>query len=289
MSTFNNYPLSHDGTFEGGKSDVAILGVPSDMGATGPGGQRDAPMAIRNAGAWNHDEMYDTMSGRSVTCNVVDAGDVLITAGDLIDTGINVAVTTREIMHNTNFLIVLGGDHSISRFVVSSLDNPYLVVFDAHSDLWEPATAGAYDHGTWLYDVLEAEMVSGACVVGHRCIGTTEDMWAAVDHIHADEYRADPDAALAKIVALANGRPTYLSIDIDVVDPAFAPGTGTPEPGGLTSWDILKAAYRLNCDLNTVAMDITEVLPARDVSDITTKLASRIIVKSLLAKSTVSL
>jgi agmatinase len=95
------------------------------------------------------------------------------------------------------------------------------------------------------------------------------------------EYRRDPQAALSKIVGLANGHRTYLSIDIDVVDPAFAPGTGTPEPGGMESWAILDAVYYLMSNMDVRALDVMEVLPSRDHQTLTAKLANRIITTAL--------
>lgn len=281
MPTFNNYQYSEDGTYQGGRSDAVILGVPCDLGSTSHVGQREAPAAIRASGSWSWDEMYDVARDRLVTKKVVDAGDVPIITGELHTTGQVIADVVAEIVKNTGLLIAMGGDHLASRFISYSLDRPYLVVFDAHSDLWQPESYGESDHGTWVRDVIEEDTVSGVCIVGHRTYGPLPHIWKYVDHIPMVEYRSDPQAALTKVVELANGRRTYLSVDIDVVDPAFAPGTCAPEPGGMESWAILDAVYRLMSELDVCALDVMEVLPSRDHTNLTAKLANRIIATAL--------
>ncbi len=281
MPTFNNYQFSEDGTYQGGRSDAAILGILCDLGSTNYSGQREAPAAIRASGSWTWDEMYDVARDRMFTKKVVDAGDVPIITGELHSTGMVIAEAVAEIVKNTDLLIAMGGDHLASRFVSYALDKPYLVVFDAHSDLWQPESFGESDNGTWVRDVIEEDTVSGVCIVGHRTYGPLPDIWKCVDHIPMAEYRRDPQAALSKVVTLAGGQRTYLSVDIDVVDPAFAPGTGTPEPGGMESWAILDAVYYLMRNLNVCAMDVMEVLPSRDHNNLTAKLANRIITTAL--------
>ena len=284
MDTFNGYPA-----WDGSQSSACIVGIGFDGGNVTMDGQLYAPDTIRQCGVWPHAEMYDRHTGRQLpTDGIVDYGNVPVFK-KMSRSYREAKEVISDVSGTTDFLVVLGGDNSVSRFAISGLDyKPYLVLFDSHSDLWEPDGKQPNDHGTWVRDVIEEELVSGVTVVGHRCLGPTKDVWDkyVVHDIPMRKYRDNPNDALWTIKHQAGDHPVYLAIDIDVVDPAFAPATATPEPGGMTSWEILDAVRFLVGQTKVKAMDITEVLPELDPAGFPTcRLANRIVVEALMASA----
>jgi len=187
-----------------------------------------------------------------------------------------------------NFAVV-GGDHFISnpsfKAFASNFKNAGLVVFDAHPDLM-PEMKGSVTHEDWLRELITSETVAAdnVIIVGLRNIDKKEADFIRergiknfpMKEISADGVQSVCDAVMA---AAKDFGALYISVDIDAVDPAFAPGTGYIEPGGLTSRELLYFLQRLKLLKNFKAMDVVEVSPAKDVNDMTSKLAAKILVE----------
>jgi agmatinase len=283
--TYNGYP--YVSTARG--YQVAVLGVPYDGGSTGHGGQRDAPQAIRSAANWPHNEIYDASSKRSVTVKVCDLGDTDVRSSHKKATD-QVFDRVYETLALGAVPIVLGGDDSITYPCLHALasqagEQVRVVHLDAHSDIWEPETDEDYDHGSWMRFALDVGTVSEAWLIGHRCFGPTAKVWkhyASVGHnaIHVTDWVADIHDKLT-----GHEQSTWLAIDIDVFDPAYAPGTGAPEPMGLNPRQVLPWVQNLCAQIGISGISLTEVLPSRDPAGITSVLANYTVMNCLLGLS----
>ncbi len=267
--------------------DFAILGAPADTGSTFRPGQRFAPAAIR--------EMSMMLRAASLTLDInmfeyisgVDWGDVNVSPCDLAKAHASIQAEVSEILAGDVLPICLGGDHSVTlpqlRAVAQKHGPVALVHFDAHLDTYDIENGDTLTHGTPFYIACQEGLIDTAhsIQVGIRGLFNTsarkvsEDLGFQV--IMAEEMR---EMGLAEVGRQINARvgdaKTFLTFDIDFVDPAFAPGTGTIEVGGFTSYEALKL-LRQTRDLNYVAMDIVEVLPAFDPTQITAYLGGAIV------------
>jgi agmatinase len=265
---------------ETSRADVAIVGVPFDTGVTYRPGARFGPGHIRESSRLlrPYNPVLDVSPFASM--QVVDAGDMAVNPFDL-----NEAITTiergaRDLLERTPHLLTLGGDHTIALPLLrafSAVHGPVAVVhFDAHLDTWDTYFGAAYTHGTPFRRASEEGLLDKeACVhVGIRGpLFTTADLDQDADQgfkvISAPEADHLGVAGIAeRIAARVGDRPAYVSVDIDVLDPAHAPGTGTPEAGGLTSRELL-GVLRSFAGLNLIGADIVEVAPAYDHAQIT--------------------
>ncbi|MGO9699935.1 MAG: arginase family protein, partial [Xanthobacteraceae bacterium] len=176
-------------------------------------------------------------------------------------------------------LVALGGDHSITLPLLRALAKrrgpSALVHFDAHVDTWPDSFGQSYGHGSVFYHAIEEGLIDPRRMVqiGVRSPVSREvHDWTAARGVVTisaqDVHAADPAAIARRIGEIVGDAPVYLSMDIDVLDPAFAPGTGTPEIGGLASWQVQAILRRLQ-RLRFVGMDVVEVAPAYDVAEIT--------------------
>jgi agmatinase len=283
-------------------ADVVIIGAPLDWGASHRAGARFGPKAIREADYLDADarrphlptgiDPFDVM-------RVVDAGDVQISPGYL-ETGLDkIADAVAAIADIGAVPIVLGGDHSVTYANGTGLartlgpDTFGLIHFDAHADTGESAAFGAlHGHGTPMRRLVE----SGA-VPGHRFVQIgLRGYWPeprVVEWMHANSMRtfmmneivdrgltAVVDDAVAACTDDTKG--VFISVDIDVVDPGLAPGTGTPEPGGLLSRELLDTVRRLARELPIVGADVVEVSPPYDgPGQVTAFLANRVVLEIL--------
>ncbi|MEM9011901.1 MAG: agmatinase [Pseudomonadota bacterium] len=255
--------------------DVAVVGVPLDLAVTNRPGARFGPRAIRAASSnlgWSRawPSSFDPFERLSVA----DWGDVRL------DTGRPGALTEQiagAIAHvigsdGGRGVLMLGGDHFSSYPSLQAHAERHggplaLVQFDAHTDTW-PDNGGRFDHGTMFASAIREGLIDPehSIQVGIR---TTNDDPMGVEVRDAITVQEAPLAeTVAAIKARVGGRPVYLSFDIDCLDPAYAPGTGTPVCGGLTSYQAL-AILRGLAGINLVGMDVVEVAPAYDVSEIT--------------------
>lgn len=277
--------------------DVAVTGIPFDQSTTNRPGTRLGPEAIRRASAqhawgpvwpWGFDP-FDTLS-------IVDYGDCFFDWGDKESVPKSITRHVGRILSQNVFPLILGGDHSISYPVLKALHRLHgplaLVHFDAHRDLEDnpfppkKTKRQRMDHGTVFRRAVDDGLIlpQRSCQIGIRtCYHKEKSQGFHV--FHADHIHQTPTQDIAQRICQAVGtHPTYLSIDIDCLDPAFAPGTGTPVPGGLSSYQVL-SLLRLLTPLSFVGMDLVEVSPPFDHSEITANVASLIALEFLCLKA----
>jgi agmatinase len=260
-------------------ADLAVVGVPFDAGVSYRPGARFGPAHIRTASKLLRP--YNPAMGLSpfAAQQVVDAGDIEANPFSLEEAVSGIENGARALRERAHRLLVLGGDHTVALPLLRALasDEPVAVVhFDAHLDTWDSYFGAAYTHGTPFRRASEEGLLdTSACV--H--VGTRGPLYGAGDLnddrelgfavVPSTEVDALGVGGVAeRIRARVGDRPVYVSIDIDVLDPAFAPGTGTPEAGGMTSRELL-AVLRQLAGLRIVGADIVEVSPPYDHAEIT--------------------
>jgi agmatinase len=263
-----------------GDADVAILGVPFDSGVSYRPGARFGPGHIRESSRLLRP--YNPAAGVSpfATQQVADAGDLGVNPFSIDEAITAITRGARELLERAPRLLTLGGDHTIALPLLRAMravHGPVAVVhFDAHLDTWDTYFGAAYTHGTPFRRASEEGLLDkDACVhVGIRGpLFTTADLDQDAEQgftvISSPEADTLGVAGIAeRIAARVGDRPVYVSVDIDVLDPAHAPGTGTPEAGGLTSRELL-GILRSFAGLNMIGADIVEVAPAYDHAQIT--------------------
>ena len=260
-----------------------IAGVPLDLGTTNRAGARDGPRAIRQASRMLVDGAHPEFWIEPATLPLADVGDFALALGDIPASLAMIEHQAAGIAH----LVALGGEHGITlpllRALANRLGRPLgLVQFDAHVDTWPDNFGQRYAHGSVFYHAIEEGVVEPARMiqVGIRS-PVQRQVWdwtlgRGVRVVTAQEvHAAGPAAVAARIREAMGDGPVYLSFDIDALDPAAAPGTGTPEIGGLQSWQA-QAILRGLRGIGFVGMDVVEVAPAYDVAEITALAAATI-------------
>lgn len=269
--------------------DVAVLGVPFDSGTSYRPGARFGPMAVRQASRHlrpGHHVELDCAPFSTI--QVADAGDVAVTPFS-IDMAIEqIQAHASELVSGGRTVIAIGGDHTVAlpmlRSVVRAHGPVALVHFDAHLDTWDTYFNAPVTHGTIFRRAFEENLL----VADHSIhVGIRGPIY---DHADLDDdlrfgFRtiraSDVDdlgvtGAIEAITERVADLPVYLSLDIDVLDPAFAPGTGTPEAGGLTSRELLRILRGLT-SINLAGADVVEVAPAYDHAEVTALAAATVI------------
>ncbi len=267
-------------------ADLAVVGVPFDAGVSYRPGARFGPAHIRASSKLLRPFNPATGVSPFAAQQVVDAGDIAVNPFSLEEAITQVERSARGLLEHAPRLLVLGGDHTIALPLLRALasQDPVAVVhFDAHLDTWDTYFGAAYTHGTPFRRASEEGLLdTSACVhvgtrgplYGGRDLVDDRDLGFAM--VPATEIDALGAGGVAeRIRARVGKRPVYVSIDIDVLDPAFAPGTGTPEAGGMTSRELL-AVIRGLAGLDIVGADIVEVAPAYDHAEITGIAASHV-------------
>jgi len=273
--------------------DAAILGVPFDGGTSYRTGARMGPREIRSQSSLIRPYSYFMKVSPLERLTIVDAGDV-----DAPPVGIDKAYTAiedavRGVLTAGAVPLVVGGDHSISLPVIRAVAGKYgplnLVQFDAHLDTWGDYFGGKYWHGSPFRRAIEEGLIreGGYVQVGIRgpMYKEEDDFGFQIAHhvttIDIGEVKSAGVAATVERVRSLVSGPLYVTFDIDAVDPAFAPGTGTPEVGGLTSYEA-QALVRGLSGLNLVGCDIVEVAPQFDgPGQITALLAANLLFELL--------
>jgi agmatinase len=261
-----------------------VAGVPLDIGTTNRGGARFGPHAIRHASRMLVDGAHPQRWVDPLALAISDAGDFAIALGDIAGSLALIEQQAADIGH----LIALGGEHGITlallRALTRRLGRPLgLVHFDAHVDTWTDNFGQAYGHGSVFFHAINEGIVDPARMVqiGIRS-PVQRDVWdwtvdKGVTILSAqDVHEQGPEVVAQRIRAVAGDDDTYMSFDIDALDPAAAPGTGTPEIGGLASWQAQAILRRLH-GLRWAGMDAVEVAPAYDVSEITALAAATMV------------
>lgn len=260
---------------------IVIFGVPLDETTSFRPGTRFGPSAAREA---SHAlELYSLRQNRSLDpADHMDAGDLTLPLGSVKDALKVVRGASRDILQRGKKFMALGGEHLLTLPLVESMHeiHPDLVVvqMDAHADLRQEYTGTRLSHGTVMRRVIDVLGPGRLFQLGIRSADKGElDEARGLTEVH---FYSVLEPLLAILPRLA-GRPVYLSIDIDVIDPAFAPGTGVPEPGGVTSRELLDSLSALKGQ-NVVGADLVEVAPAYDSTGQTGLLAAAIVRECLL-------
>ncbi len=290
ITSFMRQPLSRD--LAG--VDVAIVGVPYDGGTTSyRSGARFGPRKIREASVllWGHNYFLGITPLEVLA--LVDYGDVAVNATSIEKTMEVITAEVRQILADGPTVISLGGDHSISLPLLRAHAEKFgplaIVQFDSHSD----TSDREYDHGTPFRHAIQEGLIDPAAYIqigirgpkeGPEDVAGAEALGVRVLTIDTCFEMGIP-GVLAAVQDLVRERPVYVSLDIDAVDPAYAPATGTPEVGGFTSYQILQLVRGLD-GLNLVGFDLVEVSPPYDHADITSILAANLVFEflSLLAR-----
>lgn len=284
-----------------GDGAVVILGAPFDWGTTFRPGARFGPAAIREAD-------YGAMDGYRPhlptgidalgALGVVDIGDVYVVPGQVELSLDRITDTVEQVAKAGKIPIVLGGDHTITFANATGVARAHgfgevaLVHFDAHADTAEMQNGQLYGHGTPMRRLVESGAVPGHRFVQIGLRGYWPEppviAWMREQRMRSYLMNEIEDRGLKTVVdeavsySLEGGaKGVFLSVDIDVVDPGFAPGTGTPEPGGLTSRQLLDTVRRLSKELNIIGADIVEVSPPYDSAEVTSYLANRVVLEIL--------
>lgn len=274
--------------------DVAVVGVPFDAGVSYRPGARFGPAHVRESSRllrpYNPAADVEPFAQQQVA----DAGDIAVNPFDIEEAITQIEAGARALLERSSRLVTIGGDHTIALPLLRAMaakHGPVAVVhFDAHLDTWDTYFGAAYTHGTPFRRASEEGIIdrSGCLHVGTRGpLYSTQDLvddrelgFHVVPSVEIDDLGARGIAE--RIRERVADRPVYLSIDIDVLDPAFAPGTGTPEAGGMTSRELL-AVLRSFGNLNLVGADVVEVSPAYDHAEITGIAASHVVYEVLSA------
>jgi guanidinobutyrase / D-arginase len=262
------------------QADVAIVGIPFDSGVSYRPGARFGPSHIRESSRLLRPYNPALQVPVFARQQVADAGDLTVNPFSIDEAISAIERGARALAERARAVLTLGGDHTVALPMlraVAARNGPVAVVhFDAHLDTWDTYFGAAYTHGTPFRRASEEGLLDrSACLhVGIRGplysdADLTEDSELGFQVVSAPEVEDFGVAGLVERIASRVGdRPAYVSVDIDVLDPAHAPGTGTPEAGGLTSRELL-ATLRSFAALNLVGADIVEVAPAYDHAQIT--------------------
>ena len=253
-----------------------IAGVPFDLGTTNRSGARFGPSAIRQASRMLVDGDHPHWRFDPAALDVADIGDFRIALGNIAES-LSLIEQQAAALHH---LIALGGDHTITlpllRAAVKKRSSPLaLVHFDAHVDTWPDNFGQPYAHGSVFFHAIEERLIHPQRTVQisiRSPVAKEVHDWTVAKGVTIitalDVHELGPTAVAERVLAIVGDRPTYLSLDVDVLDPAFAPGTGTPEIGGLATWQ-MQAILRRLPQVDFVGMDMVEVAPSYDVAEIT--------------------
>lgn len=293
LSTFGQRPFLPDAhLLDEWQPDVAIVGAPYDNSTTNRPGARFGPRAIRSQayepGSYHMDldiEIFDELE-------VVDFGDAHCPHGQTDVSLANIKARVSEVARRGIVPITIGGDHSITWPAATAVaeakgfGNVGLIHFDAHADTAEIIDGNLASHGTPMRRLIESGAIPGThfVQVGLRGYWPPREVfdwmraqgmrWHTMDEIWQRGFKQVMADAVAETLSAADH--LYISIDVDSLDPAFAPGTGTPEPGGILSSDLLRMVRTLCLEHSVVGIDIVEVAPAYDVSELTVNVAHRL-------------
>ncbi|HEU4489946.1 MAG TPA: agmatinase [Jiangellales bacterium] len=277
-----------------GRYDVAVVGAPFDMGTTYRSGARFGPQAVRRISA-----LYDSYSPDIGTdlleeITIGDAGDIFVIPSNIEKTFDQIDLGVSHILDAGCFPVIIGGDHSIgypdAKALAKHVDGKLGIVhFDRHIDTAETTMdermhTTHWSHATKLSNVPPSNLVQigiGGWIGNHSGVQVAERIdTTVITMFDVEELGIRRAMDIALEIAWKDADAVYLSFDIDVVDPGYAPGTGTPEPGGMTPREALKAV-RMVAREGLVGMDLVEIAPPYDHSDITSQLGARIVMDTL--------
>jgi len=261
---------------------ICVAGIPFDLGTSNRPGARFGPAAIRQASRMLVDGDHPASWAEMERLDLADIGDFRIAHGDIQGTLARIEAQAAPLQH----LVALGGDHTVTLPLLRALarrTGPLgLVHFDGHVDTWPESFGLVWGHGSPFYHAIEERLVDPQRMIQigirsplHRDIFDWT-LGKGVTIVSAEDvHESGPQAVAERIRAVLGGATSYLSFDIDALDPAFAPGTGTPEVGGLATWQARAILRRLG-GLRFAGMDVVEVSPPYDVAEITALAAATI-------------
>jgi agmatinase len=283
-------------------ADIVILGAPFDGGTSHRPGARFGPMAIRATDYLPHDGSRPSLAMRTdglVDLTVVDAGDVEMYSGDIETALPLLEAAVEKVTRSGAIPVVLGGDHSITYPDAKGVANVVghgrvsMIHFDAHADTGDIAFGSLWGHGQPMRRLIDSGALRGDrfLQVGLRGYWPPPETlkWMAEQRMRSYEMTEIVHRGLTGCLTEAFGIAmdecdgVFLSVDVDVCDPGHAPGTGTPEPGGLSARDLLDAVRRICLELPVVGIDVVEVSPPYDHAEITAALANRVVLEALSA------
>jgi agmatinase len=286
--SYGGAPLTQDPSLLAG-FDVAIVGAPMDDLVSDRPGARYGPRAIRAASCPPGPHLESGVDAFA-ELRVVDYGDAPVLPADAARSHAAIEATVGEVVAAGLLPIVLGGDHSIAEPDIRACAKPHgsvgLVHFDTHTDTGTQVFGVEVSHGTPMYRLVRDGIVDPKRYVqiGLRGYwpGEAEFAWQAERGITSffmhDVRDLGIDAVVERALAVVAEGPTFLTVDVDVLDPAFAPGTGTPEPGGMTTVELLRAVREVARRVDLVGADVVEVIPTGVGSaDVTALVADRIV------------
>jgi agmatinase len=298
VRTFAQRPLLHSPEqLDAWQPHVAMIGAPFDLGTTNRPGARFGPRSLRHdaylSGTYHLGyamEIFDHIE-------VVDYGDVHCPHGMVERSLANIGARVGEVASRGIVPFVMGGDHAITWPSATAVADHHghgrvgIVHFDAHADTADAPDGNLASHGAPMRRLIESGAIPGShfVQVGLRSLWPpAEDWewmaaqgmrWHLMDEIWDRGFKAVLDDAVAE--ALERADLLYISVDIDALDPAYAPGTGTPEPGGIVAADLLRAVRRLGYEHQVVGMDVVEVSPPYDHADCTVNVANMLFMECL--------
>ena len=256
-------------------ASICVAGVPLDIGTTNRSGARFGPAAIRAASRMLVDGAHPVQWVTPAASSISDVGDFQIALGDIPASLDLIEQQAAGLEH----LVAIGGEHGISLPLLRTLSKKHgslaLVHFDAHVDTWPDNFGQKYAHGSVFYHAIEEQLVDPGSMIQIGIRSPVErkvhdwTLGKGVTILSSQDVHEIGCAAVTQRIQQVTGtRPCYLSFDIDALDPAFAPGTGTPEVGGLATWQA-QAILRGLVGLRFAGMDLVEVAPAYDTAEIT--------------------
>ena len=296
--TFGQRPLLTDPEqLDEWRPDVAVVGAPFDLGTTNRPGARFGPRALRTrayqSGTYHLGlglEIYDWVE-------VVDYGDAHCPNGLVDESLANIKSRVHEVASRGIVPFVMGGDHTITWPSATAVADVYghgnvgIVHFDAHADTADECDGNLASHGTPMRRLIESGAIPGRNFVqiGLRSLWPPEEVWDWMAtqgmrwHLMDEIWERGFQAVMADAIdeALEGAEHLYISIDIDSLDPSYAPATGTPEPGGIVAADLLRIVRQLARRHHVVGMDIVEVAPDYDHADCTVNVAHRLFTECL--------
>jgi agmatinase len=282
-STFARLPLVRDLD----DVDVAIVGVPFDTGVTYRVGGRFGPNAVRAASVMlrPYNPNLDVKPFDVLSC--VDHGDIAIVPGYTERSYAAIEAAVAPIVERGVIPLLIGGDHActLPHLRATRSRGPVAVIdFDSHTDAWDSYFGEKYNHGTWMRRAIEEGLVDADHSIEVGLRGSLYDAadWTGLrtelglEYLTTEDvFRLGPAAVATAIRERVGDRPAFISFDIDVVDPAHAPGTGTPEAGGPSARDML-AILRGLTGIDFVGFDVVEVIPAYDPAGQTATVAANL-------------
>lgn len=265
-----------------GSCSKVVLGLPMDSTTSFRPGTRLAPARVR--GVSEGIEEFSIYQNRSLLdIDFFDGGDVVLPWGNVTESLKRIESTVEGILNQGKQTLCIGGEHLVSLPLIKAYRQRYpelvVVQMDAHADLRQEYLGEELSHATVMRHVAHVLGPQRLFQLGIR--SATEDELEFAEgrtHLYLDQLLSAVDSVKEKV----GNRPVYITLDIDVLDPAFAPGTGTPEPGGFSSRELLQVMHSLK-ELQVVGFDLVEISPPYEKGDITSILGAKIIREALLA------